>query len=125
MPFSREYDDVFFVSMAHAADSVGATCKRVDREDFEGDVVEEIKRLIRESVAVIADLSEARPNVLYEVGYAHALLKPTVPICSTALGELPFDVRNWNTLEYTRGRTHQLRDPLARRLKAAIAKRSA
>jgi len=125
MPFSREYDDVFFVSMAFAAESVGATCKRVDKEDFEGDIVEEIRRLIRESIAVIADLSEARPNVLYELGYAHALKKPTVPLCSTPLGELPFDVRNWNTIEYTKGGTHQLREQLKRRLKAAITRQSA
>jgi hypothetical protein len=125
MPFSREYDDVFFVPMAHAAELVRATCRRVDKEDFEGDIVEEIKRLIRASVAVIADLSDARPNVLYELGYAHALRKPTVPICCSPLNDLPFDVRNWNVLEYARGRTHQLREALARRLKAAISKGSA
>jgi hypothetical protein len=40
--------------------------------EFQGSVVDEIQRLIRQSVAVIVDLSEAKPNVLYEAGYAHA-----------------------------------------------------
>ena len=45
----------------------------------------DVRTLIRESSAVICDLSEARPNVLYEAGFAHALDKPTIHICSTPL----------------------------------------
>lgn len=120
MPFSREYDDTYFVAMAYAAEKVDASCKRVDKEEFIGDIVEEIKSLIRRSVAVIVDLSESKPNVLYEAGYAHALDKPTVHICSTPLSELPFNVRNWNTIEYQRGQTVALRYPLARRLQSVL-----
>jgi len=120
MPFSSEYDDTYFIAMSHAAEQVGAECKRVDLKEFSGDIVTEIKRLISASVAVIVDLSEAKPNVLYEAGFAHALHKPTVHICSTPLSELPFDVRNWNTLTYRRGQTALLREPLARRLKAVM-----
>jgi hypothetical protein len=122
MPFSSEYDDTYFIAMSHAAEQVGAECKRVDLKEFSGDIVTEIKRLISSSVAVIVDLSEAKPNVLYEAGFAHALRKPTVHICSTPLSELPFDVRNWNTLTYRRGQTALLKDPLARRLKAVMGK---
>jgi hypothetical protein len=120
MPFSSEYDDTYFIAMSHAAEQAGAECKRVDLKEFSGDIVSEIKRLISSSAAVIVDLSEAKPNVLYEAGFAHALRKPTVHICSTPLSELPFDVRNWNTLTYRRGQTALLKDPLARRLKAVL-----
>jgi hypothetical protein len=120
MPFSPEYDDIFFVAMSYAAQSVGAVCRRVDLEEFGGDVVVEIKRLIDSSIAVIADLSESKPNVLYEVGYAHALDRPTVHICSTALDELPFDVRNWNTLQYKRGQTYEFQERLSARLKVLL-----
>ena len=91
MPFSREYDDTFLVAMSHAAEAVEATCKRIDKIEFEGDIVQEIKKLIRQSVAVIIDLSESNPNVLYEAGYAHALKKPVVHISSTPLDDLPFN----------------------------------
>jgi len=121
MPFSAEYDDVFFVAMAYAAEKNGSTCVRVDREEFSGEVVDKIRTLIRESTAVICDLSEARPNVLYEAGFAHALDKPTIHICSTPLSQLPFDVRNWNTMAYAQGRTVHLRDPLTARLKAVLS----
>lgn len=122
MPFSRKYDDTYFVAMAYAAKEANASCKRIDNEEFTGDIVEELKRLIKQSIAVIADLSESKPNVLYEAGYAHALGKPTVHICSTPLPELPFDVRNWNTIEYQLGQTTALREPLARRLNALLQK---
>ncbi len=94
MPFSPEYDDAYFVAMVPAAESVRAVCSRVDQEEFEGDVVERIESDIRDSDAVIADLSEAKPNVLYETGFAHALGRPTIHISSTSLNDLPFDVRN-------------------------------
>jgi hypothetical protein len=120
MPFSGLYEDTFYVAITDAAERVGAAAKRVDLDPFEGDVVKRIQDLIRESAAVVADISEARPNVLYEVGFAHALGKPTVHICSTPLEELPFDVRNWNTLAYEPGRTHELRARLAERLRALL-----
>jgi hypothetical protein len=120
MPFSPEYDDIFFVAMSYAAKSVGAVCRRVDLEDFGGDIIVEIKRLIDSSIAVIADLSESKPNVLYEVGYAHALDRPTVHICSTPLDGLPFDVRNWNTLQYKRGQTYEFQERLSTRLKVLL-----
>jgi hypothetical protein len=120
MPFDRKYDDTFFVAMSYAAERVSATCKRVDKTEFTGDIVAEIRRLIRESAAVIADLSDSKPNVLYEAGYAHALEKPTVHICSTPMSELPFDVRNWNAIKYTIGQTSNLKAPLVRRLKSVM-----
>ena len=74
----------------------------------------------RKSVAVIVDLSEAKPNVLYETGYAHALKKPCIHICSTTLEKLPFDVANWKTTLYHPGQTHKLAKELAQRLKAVL-----
>jgi hypothetical protein len=120
MPFDRKYDDTFFVAMTYAAEKVNAVCRRVDKEEFAGDIVEEIKRLILASVAVVVDLSESKENVLYEAGYAHALGKPTAHICSTDLSRLPFDVRNWNTILYDIGGTMSLRIKLARRLSSVI-----
>jgi hypothetical protein len=120
MPFDRKYDDTFFIAMRHAAESVGAVCRRVDQEEYSGHIVAEIHRLIRESIAAIIDLSESRPNVLYEAGYAHALNKPVVHICSTPLGDLPFNVAQWNTLWYAQGQVFAFKDRLAARLRAVL-----
>lgn len=121
MPFAPQYEDVFFIAMRYAAEQVGAVCTRVDRREFQGSVVDEIQRLIRKSVAVFVDLSEAKPNVLYETGYAHALKKPCIHICSTPMEKLPFDVFQWKTTKYNPGQTHKLAKELAQRLKDALA----
>jgi hypothetical protein len=120
MPFAPQYEDVFFVAMIYAAEQVDAVCERVDRREFQGNVVEEIHRLIRKSTAVIVDLSESKPNVLYEAGFAHALKKPCIHICSTPMDKLPFDVAQWKTTSYQPGQTHKLRKDLTQRLKAIV-----
>lgn len=120
MPFKPEYDDVYFLAMAGAAKEVGAACKRVDHEDFAGDVVVEIKRLIRSCHAVIADVSESRPNVLYEMGLADAMGKPVLQICSTPLAELPFDIRQNKTTTYVKGQVHLLKSKLTKWLRPRV-----
>ena len=120
MPFKVEYDDVFFVAMVGAATDLDATCVRVDQEEFVGDISARIRKEIKRSAAVIADVSGASPNVLYEAGFAHALNKPTVHICSTPLNKLPFDIGQQNTLAYNKGQTYQLKGKLVARLKAIL-----
>lgn len=121
MPFAPKYDDTYFVAMLGAAHDVGAACQRLDQEQYVGEVMPKLRELIEGADVVIADLSGANPNVLYEVGFAHALSRATVHICSSPLDELPFDVRGWNTLSYQLGQTHALRDELTRRLARIMA----
>lgn len=118
MPFKPQYEDVYWFAMAAAAEAIDATCVRVDREDFDGDISARITSDIESAVAVIADMSESNPDVLYEVGYARRHGTPCVQICSTSLEDLPFNVRNVNTLAYRLGQIHALRNPLAQRLKS-------
>jgi hypothetical protein len=120
MPFGKEYDDVFFVAIRAAAKSAGTAAKRVDKDDYSGDVVERIKDRIAQASAIVVDLSDCRPNVLYEMGFAHGSGKPVIPLCSTPMDRLPFDIRNLNILDYTIGQTTALRPRLVRRLKAVL-----
>ena len=117
MPFADEYEDVFFVAMAGAAEDCGYVCERVDQKEFNGNIVEKLKEMIAQAEAVFVDLSDSEPNVLYEAGFAHALNKPCIHICSTELKELPFDVAQWKTSEYKPGQTHKLKNTLVKRLK--------
>jgi len=121
MPFAGIYEDTYY-AMAGAAKSNGAVADKVDRDDFQGDIVAEVEKRIRGSAAVIADLSESKPNVLYEVGFSHALGRPTIHICSTPLDQLPFDVRNWNTLPYVLGQTKRLESALTPKVKSILTR---
>lgn len=120
MPFKEEFDDVYFVAMSDAAVSVGATCVRIDKEDFQGDIVQKLKQDIKDSIVMIADISGANPNVLYEVGFSHGIGKPTIHICSTPLKKLPFDVMTWKTISYKKGQTHALKGKLTKELKELL-----
>lgn len=120
MPFAPKYDDTFLVAMQPAALDLQADCVRVDYTQFTGDIVAEIKRLIRKSTAAIADLSDSRPNVLYEMGLAEAQGLSVIQICSSDLKELPFDVRNNKTIEYSIGQVSKLRPKIHNALSAVI-----
>ena len=121
MPFASKYDDVFFVAIrGGAAKLARSVAKRVDKEDYSGDVVDRIRQRISQASVLVVDLSDSRPNVLYEMGFAHASGKPIVPICSTPVDEIPFDVRNLNVISYEMGQTNALRPKLSRRLRAVL-----
>jgi hypothetical protein len=120
MPFASLYDDTHVVAIEPACLDVGAGCTGADYSSHAGDIVGQIKALITGSVAVVADLSESRPNVLFEIGYASALGRPVVQICSTPLDQIPFDVRNDKTLPYAIGQTAKLRLKLFAELKKSV-----
>jgi hypothetical protein len=97
MPFSSvhgatRYNNVYRYGMLKAAKAVGIGTFRVDYQGDWADIVQEIKSHIESSLFVVADLSETRPNVLYEVGYAHACGRKTILISSEAGARHPFDV---------------------------------
>lgn len=121
MPYSVRYEDTYFLGIIPAATSVNAASDRADYDNYVGDAVQNIKKRILGSDVVVADLSESRPNVLYELGFAEASSVKTVQICSTPPGQLPFDVRNNSTLSYSLGRIHKLSTDLSERLKGVLS----
>jgi len=54
-------------------------------------IVPVITSAIRRSAFVIADVTDPRPNVYYELGYAHALAKDVVLTAKEGTA-LPFDI---------------------------------
>jgi nucleoside 2-deoxyribosyltransferase len=76
--------------------------------------------MIRAAKVVVADLSDSRPNVLHEVGYAEALSKSIIQICSTPTKDLPFNVRNNRTISYKLGQTAKLKTRLEAEIKKVI-----
>lgn len=120
MPFASEYDDTFLVAIAPAALAHNAIAERVDYTGTVGSVVPLIQSMIRIAEVVIADLSESRPNVLHEVGFAEALNKPIIQICRTPVDQMPFNVRNNQTIKYSIGQTAKLRKQIEEQLKFLI-----
>lgn len=72
---------------------------RIDKENTNGSLTEEIFNHIREDDLVIADLTENNPNAFYEMGYRAALGKPTIHLMSKN-ASIPFDVSTIRTYFY-------------------------
>jgi hypothetical protein len=75
MPFDEEMLDVFLLGIRWAANEVGAVAERADDLAHNGEIIEEVRRAIKEYDVVVADTSGANANVCYEIGFAHALEK--------------------------------------------------
>ncbi|MDQ3818644.1 MAG: hypothetical protein M3362_13335 [Acidobacteriota bacterium] len=99
MPFAEEMDDIFHYGIQGAVKAAGFLCERADLSTFTGDVIEWVKKRIASSTLVIADLSNANPNVYLEVGFAWGCGRPTVLLCRDS-AELKFDVRSQRCLVY-------------------------
>jgi hypothetical protein len=66
-------------------------CSRVNDDTLVSRIVPEILTRIRQAAFVIVDLTELKPNVYYELGFAEGLEKQVV-ITAAKGTELPFDV---------------------------------
>ena len=84
MPFDESFQDVYQLGIKQACEDVGAYCERVDEQIFEERILDRIFNQIAKADLVIADMTGRNPNVFYEVGYAHALDKPTILLTSNA-----------------------------------------
>jgi hypothetical protein len=117
MPFSTDLDDVYYLGIAETAKKLACSCERVDEMEFVGSIVEKIRDSIVNSRIIIAELSLPNLNVYYELGYAHALKKPTILI-SKDISKAPFDVKGYNHIVYKN--IIDLRRKLERRLRVII-----
>ena len=115
-PLERIYHDAFaFVAMPFGPEGLQVVyddyikptvegycalkCIRGDDMPGSGVIMSNIINAISEAEFVIADLTDQNANVLYEVGLAHAMNKPTL-LVSQSLDEMPFDLRHHRVLRY-------------------------
>lgn len=121
LPFDEEFDNVYF-GIRSVADGLGAVAERADDPLETKRITERILRMIERADLVIADITLPRPNVFYEVGYAHAIWKPVFFIAQS-LEAIPFDVKDYPVVAY--GKPIILRpfvDNLLPKIKLALEK---
>lgn len=107
-----------------AASRHKATVVRADTFSSGQTIIEALQSAIREASLVIADLSDANPNVMYEVGFAQAAKKPLIGIAGN-LRTVPFDIATTRILVYDPATPSEFVDRLAEAIDEAIKTPSA
>lgn len=107
MPFHKQFDKVY-ENIKEACSLSGFKCLRSDDEFISGNILRNIVKLIVESRVVIAVINGRNPNVMYEIGLAHALGKNVIMVAEyKQVGDIPFNIapnkfilyRNWGELK--------------------------
>lgn len=73
MPFTGEQMREAYSAIKDECSKLCLTAKRVDENVGSGFVIRETTELIEDSEFIICDLTNERPNVYYELGYAHGV----------------------------------------------------
>jgi nucleoside 2-deoxyribosyltransferase len=101
MQFGAPYDALYQEVIQPVSHRAGFKALRADDVYRPGVILQDIIRGIIESDVIVADITPTIPNVFYELGYAHALQKPTILLANRQIEKLPFDVSGY------RGALHQ------------------
>jgi len=99
MQFTAPYNELYNKVIKPVCKEFSMDSFRADEQFGPGVIITDIARQIEESRIVIAEITPTNPNVYYEVGYAHALNKPTILIAEKGT-QLPFDVSPFRVLMY-------------------------
>lgn len=117
MSFYREHRDAYYLAIEPALANKGFRAIRVDEIQHNTTVTVEIIRQIEKSAFVVADLTGERPNVYYEVGYAHRANKEVI-LMAKKDSAVHFDVAAINRIDYED--FTELKDALAKRIESIV-----
>lgn len=92
-PERKRADEVYEYIVVPVLENHELPVVRADLDPTPGQVTAQIMRHLLESDVVIADLTGRNPNVYYELGVAHAFVKPVVIMVDKA-STLTFDTQN-------------------------------
>jgi len=100
----------FFERIRHlVAESTGLECIRADDIPTSADTIrDKVHACIENAALVIADVSDASPNIYYEVGYSSACRKPMIALAA-ADRQIPSDLQGIETISYTDSKSGWLR----------------
>jgi len=97
--FDKRFDDIY----KPAIEAAGLEAYRVDRDVSVSIPIEAIEEGIRRAAVCLADITADNPNVWYELGYAFALGRPVVMVCSEERSGIkyPFDIQHRSIISYS------------------------
>lgn len=100
MQFTEEFNNLYKDVIIPISEGLGFEIVRADEFYSSTPILNDIIKSLIDASVIIADITPDNPNVFYEIGYAHAIKKPTILICDKTREKLPFDVSSFRTLFY-------------------------
>lgn len=100
MQFSDSYNALYKEVLKPICEEFGYDVVRADDMHTTNLIINDITEAIKESSLVIADMTPDNPNVFYEIGYSHAINKPTILLSDKKRDKLPFDISSFRVLFY-------------------------
>jgi hypothetical protein len=96
--YDKRYDDIY----RPAIEAAGFEPYRVDKDVSVSIPIDAIETGIRKAAICLADITADNPNVWYELGYAFAIGRPVVMVCSEERTgkKYPFDIQHRSIIEY-------------------------
>ena len=125
-PFSSKFDKRYHEDYKPALEDAGLEPYRVDQDPRTERLMDSIEEEIRKATICLADITTDNPNVWYELGYAFAMGRSVIMVCSKERGgKYPFDIQDRTIIEYaseSRSDFDKLRDEISKRAKALVKK---
>lgn len=120
--FDKRYESVF----APAISAAGVDPYRVDRDPSVSVPIQDIESGIRDSEICFADISTDNPNVWFELGFAMAIPREVILVCSDErTARYPFDVQHRSIIKYHTGAPQdfeELKGKITKRIQAVLKK---
>lgn len=95
MPISQENHDLWEFGILETVISLGWDCVRADQMVEPGPIVDQIYDLIARADIIIGEMTGRNPNVFYEIGFAHAIGKPTLLLAKSEEDLKAFDTKGF------------------------------
>lgn len=99
MPFKSPFNEFYEKIIKKVCSDLNIEVKRGDEIISTNVAMQDIIQDINYSNFIIAEVSEANPNVYYELGYAHALNKPVILLAKKNT-KIPFDISHYRVIYY-------------------------
>ncbi|MBE9491219.1 MAG: hypothetical protein IMY67_13050 [Bacteroidetes bacterium] len=105
MPFGGWFDNYYTEIYMPAIKKANVFPARADDLYRPSTIINDIWDYIQNSSIILADLTGRNPNVLYELGLAHAIAKPVI-IVTESIDDIPFDLRSLRIIQYDKNVTN-------------------
>jgi nucleoside 2-deoxyribosyltransferase len=119
MSFNSDLDNIYNNGISKAIEKAGYNSVRVDAQEYNSKICDEIIADIRKAKFVVADSTNQNNGVYFEAGFAMGLGKPVIWACrKNDIKNLHFDTRQYNHIIWEN--EEDLYEALLRRIEATI-----